>query len=113
MQGDHGKVEQDQWFTFAVMHIFAAALRKYGLPLERFNAFATLNAELATLLWAGRLDKVQSFRLKSCLLNQEKWGVLLITDNYFNWYTEFYNFTKCSPEGREHRAREMAKPHRS
>lgn len=46
---DHQKVEQDQWFTFAVMHIFAAALRKYGLPLERFNAFATLNAELATL----------------------------------------------------------------
>lgn len=47
--GDHEKVEQDQWFTFAVMHVFAAALRKYGLPLERFNAFATLNAELATL----------------------------------------------------------------
>lgn len=46
---DHQKVEQDQWFTFAVMHIFAAALRRYGLPLERFNAFATLNAELATL----------------------------------------------------------------
>lgn len=46
---DHKMVEQDQWFTFAVMHIFAAALRKYGLPLERFNAFATLNAELATL----------------------------------------------------------------
>lgn len=47
--GDHGKVEQDQWFTFAIMHIFAAALREYGLPLEGFNAFATLNAELATL----------------------------------------------------------------
>lgn len=47
--GDHEKVEQDQWFTFAVMHIFAATLRKSGLPLERFNAFATLNAELATL----------------------------------------------------------------
>lgn len=47
--GDHEKVEQDQWFTFAIMHVFAGALRKYGLPLDGFNAFATLNAELATL----------------------------------------------------------------
>src|SRR3989344_4961246 len=47
--GDHEKVEQDQWFTFAIMRVFAGALRKYGLPLDGFNAFATLNAELATL----------------------------------------------------------------
>lgn len=46
---DHWQVEQDQWFTFAVMHIFAAALRESGLSLGRFNAFATLNAELAAL----------------------------------------------------------------
>lgn len=46
---DHEKVEQDQWFTFAVMHLFARALRNGRLKLGQFDTFAPLNAELITL----------------------------------------------------------------
>ncbi len=46
---EHENVEQAQWFTFATMHVLAGALRRTGLPLEKFSGFATLNAELASL----------------------------------------------------------------
>lgn len=46
---EHEQVEQDQWFTFAVAYLFAAALREGNLNLSQFDAFATLNAELLTL----------------------------------------------------------------
>lgn len=46
---DHEKVEQDQWLTFAVMHLFARALKEGTLKLREFDTFAPLNAELITL----------------------------------------------------------------
>lgn len=46
---DHGKVEEDQFFTHAIMQIFAGALREHGLPMEEFSSFATLNSDLAVL----------------------------------------------------------------
>ena len=46
---DHKNVEQDQWITMAVAHIVASALRNSDFPLERFDAYSTLNAELFAL----------------------------------------------------------------
>lgn len=46
---EHKNVERDQWITMATAHITASALRETGFPLERFDAFATLNAELLAL----------------------------------------------------------------
>lgn len=46
---DHKNVERDQWITMAVAHIVASALRNSNFPLERFNAFSTLNSELLAL----------------------------------------------------------------
>lgn len=46
---EHKNVERDQWITMATAHIIASALRETGFPLERFDAFATLNAELLAL----------------------------------------------------------------
>lgn len=46
---DHKNVERDQWITMAVAHIVASALRNSNFPLERFDAYSTLNAELFAL----------------------------------------------------------------
>ena len=46
---DHENVERDQWITMAVAHIVAGALRSSRFPLERFDAYSTLNAELLAL----------------------------------------------------------------
>lgn len=46
---DHKNVERDQWITMATAHVIASALRETGFPLERFDTFATLNAELFAL----------------------------------------------------------------
>lgn len=46
---DHKNVEQDQWITMAVAHLVASALRESKFPLERFDAYATLNTELLVL----------------------------------------------------------------
>lgn len=47
--GEHKNVERDQWITMATAHIVASALRTTEFPLARFDAFATLNAELLAL----------------------------------------------------------------
>lgn len=46
---DHQNVERDQWITMAVAHTVAGALRSADFPIERFDAFSTLNAELLAL----------------------------------------------------------------
>lgn len=46
---DHKNVERDQWVTMAMAHIVASALRESKFPLERFDAYSTLNAELLAL----------------------------------------------------------------
>lgn len=46
---DHKNVERDQWITMAIAHIVAGALRGSNFPLERFDAFSTLNSELLAL----------------------------------------------------------------
>lgn len=46
---DHKNVERDQWITMAIAHIVAGALRGSNFPLERFDAFSTLNSELLVL----------------------------------------------------------------
>lgn len=46
---EHANVEQVQWFTFATVHMLAAALERTDFSLGAFNRFATLNAELLGL----------------------------------------------------------------
>lgn len=46
---DHKNVERDQWITMAVAYIVASALRNSNFPLELFDAYSTLNAELLAL----------------------------------------------------------------
>lgn len=46
---EHKNIERDQWLTMATAHIVASALRASQFPLSRFDAFATLNAELLAL----------------------------------------------------------------
>ncbi|OGD94683.1 hypothetical protein A3A48_02325 [Candidatus Curtissbacteria bacterium RIFCSPLOWO2_01_FULL_37_9] len=45
---EHHNIEKAQWLTMATSHIFLTALKRLGFPLERFDNFATLNAELQT-----------------------------------------------------------------
>jgi prephenate dehydrogenase len=54
---EHENVEKDQWFTMALMHIFANALQSRDFSLDEFNTFATLNAELLTLPFARTLGQ--------------------------------------------------------
>lgn len=46
---DHRNVEVDQFLTMAIAHITATALRSHNYSLGKFDAFATLNAELQAL----------------------------------------------------------------
>lgn len=46
---EHKNIERDQWITMATAHIVASALRASQFPFSRFDAFATLNAELFAL----------------------------------------------------------------
>lgn len=66
---EHPKVERDQWFNFAVMLLFASALRNSNLTLEEFDKFATLNSELGTLPLARSLG--QNPRIISEILNTQ------------------------------------------
>lgn len=74
--GEHKNVERDQWITMSTAHILASALRTAEFPLERFDIFATLNAELLALPLGrtlGQGTKVPS----EVLFNQpRKWEFL-------------------------------------
>lgn len=54
---DHKNVERDQWITMAIAHIVAGALRDSNFPLERFDAYSTLNSELFALVLGRTLGQ--------------------------------------------------------
>ena len=54
---EHPNIEEGQWATHDIMQLFASFLRLAGIPLSKFERFATLNGDLAALVLGRSLGQ--------------------------------------------------------